>query len=289
MFLKFIILLKKIFRVLYDFIPLKKNIFLFLKIFKLPRNITKHLWFRGKIKIKIENNIYFKMYHYGCLIENELFWYGINGYEKESLKIWKELSKKSNVIFDIGANTGVYSLISAAINPGAKVYAFEPILRNYEKLCYNIKLNNFNIKPYKLAISDTSSTKIIYDTGTFQETAATLSPFYMLTSPINYKVETKSLDDFISENNLLKVDLIKIDVETHEPFVLKGFTNICKHKPYILIEVLYDEVGTEIEKILDLYGIKYYYYFIDENKGIVKMNHIKRISNIYFNYLLVPL
>lgn len=61
------------------------------------------------------------------LIANKLYYCGLKGYEYETIKIWIELVKKSEVIFDIGAYTGLYSLIAALINNKARVFAFEPI------------------------------------------------------------------------------------------------------------------------------------------------------------------
>ena len=50
-------------------------------------------------------------------------------WEKVSLQLWEELCKESEVIFDVGSNTGVYSLLAKSSNPKSKVYAFEPIKR----------------------------------------------------------------------------------------------------------------------------------------------------------------
>ena len=70
------------------------------------------------------------MRHYGFQLENEIFWSGLtNGWEKISTRLWIELSKNSKVIFDIGANTGIYSLVSKSINPTSQVFAFEPVKR----------------------------------------------------------------------------------------------------------------------------------------------------------------
>ncbi|MCX7954920.1 MAG: FkbM family methyltransferase [Bacteroidales bacterium] len=280
--------MKKILRFIRNLVPFKIYIFKLIRPLKLPRNIIQHLWFKGKFKVEVENKKYFRMHHNGCYIENELFWYGMNGYEKESLKIWKELSKKSKVIFDIGAHSGIYSLVAFCVNPSASVYAFEPLERIYNNLIRNIKLNNYNIKALNIAISDTSGKKVIYDRKTPQETGATLTPPSDFTEILSYEVNTLSIDDFIKKNNIKKIDLLKIDVETHEPFVLKGYNNIINHNPYILIEILYDYIGQEIEEILNSYGVKYEYFFINEEKGLQKTSTIKRMSDKYFNYLLIP-
>ena len=46
-----------------------------------------------------------------------------------------------------------------------------------------------------------------------------------------------------NDHKITKIDLLKIDVETHEPEVLEGYTKyIHLHKPTMLIEILNDEL-----------------------------------------------
>ena len=116
-------MLKNFVKFFYSLIPFKKNLFLFIKVIHIPKQkIYQHLVFKGIFKAKVGGSE-FNIYHTGTLIENQLFWRGIEGFEPNSLKIWLELCKISNVILDIGANTGVYSLIAKSQNPASKVYA----------------------------------------------------------------------------------------------------------------------------------------------------------------------
>jgi hypothetical protein len=92
-----------------------------------------------------------------------------------------------------------------------------------------------------------------------------------------------TLDTYIKKSDIDKIDLIKIDVETHEPEVLEGFEFFLqKFKPSILIEVLNDEIGSKIQKAVSNLG--YLYFDIDENGGVKQVSSIKRSS--YYNYLL---
>ncbi len=146
------------------------------------------------------------MFHYGYQLENELFWNNIDGWEKESLKCWINLAIKSNTIFDIGANTGVYSLLAKAVNPDSQVYAFEPIKRVFEKLEKNIQLNSYNIKTYCIAISEKTGTSVIWDYKSEHEYAASLVKPSNSNDDIYdfYEVTTISLDDFIEKYNIKK-------------------------------------------------------------------------------------
>ena len=77
--------------------------------------------------------------------------------------------------------------------------------------------------------------------------------------------------------------MIKIDVETHKAEVLEGFSNyLHKFNPTILIEILNDEVRTNVQKIVSNMG--YLYFNIDENAGIRQVTSITKSD--YYNYLL---
>lgn len=92
-------------------------------------------------------------------------------------------------------------------------------------------------------------------------------------------------------NKLEKINLIKIDTECYEPYVLKGYHKYLNfHKPIIFIEILYDQIGQYVQEIVEkLTNNAYIYFFIDENQGLIQSNQIVRKSDKYFNYLLIPI
>lgn len=225
------------------------------------------------------------MRHYGFQLENQIFWKGLrNGWEKESIKLWIELCKHSNVIFDIGANTGVYALIAKAVNPNSNVYAFEPVSRVYEKLKDNIALNGYNIQAFDSAVSNYDGEAVIFDLPTEHVYSVTVNKNLSTEVPtIETKVTTVRLDTFIESNQIPHVDLIKIDVETHEPEVLEGYTYfIQRHRPNILIEILNDEVAARLSTLVD--GLDYVYFNIDERGAIQQAVQLQRSD--YYNFLL---
>jgi hypothetical protein len=92
------------------------------------------------------------------------------------------------------------------------------------------------------------------------------------------------LDTFIQTNNIGKIDLIKIDVETHEPNVLEGYKQYLPlHRPDFLIEVLTDEVGDQLQQLFS--GLQYYYFNIDDKHGTIRKTDAIKKSD-YFNYLI---
>ncbi len=278
--------MKKIARWLYNRIPWKKHLFAGIKkIFTPSPAVFQHLHFRDIFQVAVDHT-QFKIRHYGYQVENELFWRGLTGgWEKESMRMWIQLCRTHRSIVDIGANTGVYALVAKAINPEAKVYAFEPVQRVFDKLQHNIGLNGFSIHASSKAVSNTNGTAIIYDQPTEHIYSVTVNKNL---SDANQRVkevtiETITLSTFIEQEQLQSVDLIKIDVETHEPEVLEGMGSYLRQfKPTILIEVLNEEVGMKIENLVRDCG--YLYFNIDEKNSPVQTAHITQSA--YYNYLL---
>ena len=126
--------------------------------------------------------------------------------------------------FDVGANIGLHSLFaSKRIGSEGKVIAFEPCESTYKRLVENVNLNKpNNIYVFKLALGDNDCEmdmiKITSDT----------SKTYIRQVKSNNKdeiieiVKLTTLDNFIRNNNIKKIDYLKIDVEGFELNVLKG-------------------------------------------------------------------
>lgn len=280
--------MKQLLKNLYKKFPLKKEFFSLLKIFWMPsEGIYKHLHFKGVFKVRLNATRTFLLKHYGFQIENEIFWSGLEGgIEKTSIHLWIMLASRARVIIDVGANTGIYSLVAKTVNPQAQVYAFEPIKRVYEKLCENNELNNFNIACFEEALSNADGEATVFDTDAEHTYSVTvgknLNPAD--TAVIPTVIKTIKLDTFVSAAEIKNIDLIKIDVETHEAEVIEGFGEYLEQfKPAILIEILNDEVGENVEKQVRNKG--YLYFNINDKSGIVRRtDHIKKSD--FFNYLL---
>lgn len=254
----------------------------------LPESIYKHLHFKGIITIDIDKEHSFKMYHLGASEENELFWEGIdNGWEKTSLKLWRKLCIDTNVILDIGANTGLYSLVTKALNPTAKVYTFEPLPKVLEYLNYNVEINNYDITVVPKAASNFNGTAKVFlmeDHDFCTSVTVNKSLLSETTPQKELEIECVTLVDFINKNNIEQIDLIKIDVETHEPEVLEGMGEyLHKFKPDFLIEIWDKDCAIKLNTLFKDKG--YLYFDIDDkNDSVVQKDEITVSS--YWNYLI---
>ena len=132
--------------------------------------------------------------------------------------------KENDVVFDIGASYGGYAIPAGAL--GAKVYAFEPEKTVFCDLVHNIELNNFDIQAYDIGFWNEDIEKDMRDYAPHWPTQC-ISELFKLTT----------IDKFVKENNIEKIDWIKIDVEGAEENVIDGGINSIKQfRPNLIIE-----------------------------------------------------
>lgn len=158
------------------------------------------------------------------VLQRQFYFFGTYFLEQENLACWAEYSKRSKVIFDVGANLGIYSLTSAAIHPEARLFAFEPTAAIAAHLRRTLENNYLNtITVVEKAVARTSGTAVLNLWGSkaegnegmnfvTQEAVATDS----------VTVETVSLDDFCELQGIEQIDLLKIDIQGNEPEALRG-------------------------------------------------------------------
>jgi FkbM family methyltransferase len=255
----------------------------------ISKNVALHIPAVGKISLLLRTGQRLFMENEGRdAVANSIYWLGIKGYEPESTKIWVELARKSKVIFDIGAYTGLYSLLAALVNSKAKVFAFEPIDAHYNHLKRNIEINNFdNIVPVKKIVSDKvgiNKLKIPYG-SLLQGSASIIDKFDRKDIEEELLIDSITIDFFIKEKNIKVVDLVKIDVEAAEPIVLKGMCEtIQNYYPTFIIEVLpHKRVETFLQEFFQSYGYTGYWL---TDKGQIKKEVVKGDTTYRFsNYL----
>lgn len=267
-------------------LPYRVFVFKVIRKFKLPESLYKHLYFIGIFEVSVDSKHAFIVKHHGFQVENDIFWSGLFGkWEKDSLFLWYKLSKHADVVFDIGANTGIYSLLAKATNENCRVYSFDPVVRVYEKLIENIWLNNYDVNAFQIALSNNTGTAIIYDTDSPHTYSVTVNKNLHLNNSAvkECTIETMRLDDFIELNDIKKIDLMKLDVETHEPEVLEGMGIYLKlFKPTLLIEILNDEIAYKIESYIK--GANYIYFNLNEQGSIKKVDNLSQSD--FHNFLI---
>ena len=167
----------------------------------------------------------------GCWTKDKVVW------DKDLVLFVSNLLKNGDVFFDVGTNTGSFSFLNK--NKNFNIHCFEPNTIVFNLLKETIEMNMFNGKHTlnNIALSNTQGTtelKIPLDgTG-----GSTISD-----QPLRFRdytvetINTITLDEYFKNTKLNQIDVIKIDTEGHELFVLEGgFEVLKKYKPSIIME-----------------------------------------------------
>jgi len=221
------------------------------------------------------------------------FYYKIKYHEDSDLSLFAELSKSSVCAFDIGANTGLFTIVSSLANPQLKIYAFEPYIVNVDRLKMNLKANGIeNVKIVNEALGDNIGNLEIAvpKDKSITSVASANHPFTKSIHPdlewVTTTVNSNTIDNFRAKLSQ-PVDLIKCDVETFEMAVFKGAYNILKtDRPTIIFECFLDNERKEFfNGILDTFD--YFLYLILE-EGIVYYKDGFPEINYGLNFLITP-
>ena len=156
------------------------------------------------------------------------FWMGT--YEKAIAEKFETYAKKSEVVCDLGAHVGYYTLLaSKSVGKHGKVYAFEPLHRNIIYLQKHIELNKIsNVRIFECAVSNVIEKKIFF-TNCDNKVANTIcknSPMFQSGKLIG--VNSVTLDDLLEKEDIMVPQLIKMDIEGAEYDALKGAKHLLK-------------------------------------------------------------
>ena len=168
-------------------------------------------------------------------------------FRKEPITITRMDNMRSgDVVIDIGANVGMYSLVSA-VSRGTKVYAFEPEASNYNLLCQNIRLNNMGdrITAYCAGNLDYDGFSVLniahnrdVGPGGSCHTVDEEKNFDLSRMSVAFKqgINTVMLDTFCKQMNIVP-DHIKIDVDGLEHRVINGGVESIQKERTVIIEL----------------------------------------------------
>ena len=159
-------------------------------------------------------------------------------HSKEPITIqWLNQLSSTSVLYDVGANMGIYSVYAAM--HGARVFAFEPESQNYALLVRNGHINKLSnlIESYCLAISNQRRFTHLQLSG-FEIGSSGHNEMHSPLSNTKLKQAcvSASIDELVSAG-LPQPTHIKVDVDGNEPFVINGALNTLKNVQSLIIEI----------------------------------------------------
>jgi FkbM family methyltransferase len=198
--------------------------------------------------------------------------------------------KPGDIVFDIGSNIGLWSLLLAeVVGPHGRVESFEPIPNTIKSLKTNIELSGHqNIHVNMIALGSNPGDTTMFlprDPG-----RSALAPESEQDTKVTVKLSR--LDDFWNETGCPRVKFVKMDVEGAEPQVLRGahqFITTCR--PIFITEVndsklrLLNEKKNAIHEILHSYDYNSFIF----NDHIRDFEPGQSVENSdYFEVLFAP-
>lgn len=203
----------------------------------------------------------------GCVMQCDLtdevqrFIYFVGTYEPVESRVFCRLLRPGATVIDAGANVGQYTLLAATrVGPEGQVHSFEPMPQNFSALTRNVQINGLtNVRLNQAALWHEPAELVFsrprihhHNNGAF----AALDPDANsedLDSQAAVTVTALTLDQYVEENHLDSIDLVKMDIEGAEPFLLRGARRTLERfGPPILSEVrpeILARLGTTIEEL----------------------------------------
>jgi FkbM family methyltransferase len=220
-------------------------------------------------------------------IGRALFWRGLMGVEPETVKVFRAVAARSRLIYDVGANTGLYTLLACATSPDARVVSCEPVPRVFSRLRVNLETNQFTQRctALELAVGSSRCSSRLHVPYADVPTSSSLSEsgFRGLDGEL-IPVEVETLDQLATEHGV--PDLMKIDVEGHEHSVLAGATEILRTRPAIILECNPDGPYESVDGILSEH--RYVFHRIGRS-GLETSRRIRPdCREMCRNYLCLP-
>ncbi len=203
-----------------------------LRKYKIVRELNKIIQTRIKSNFGIVQGS--KM-HFGDGDNYNLSIFGV--YEPKETELVKKEIKKGNIVLDLGASIGYYTLLfSKLVGSQGKVYAFESNYDRFDILKKNVRINKYiNVVLENKAVSNKNGEAIIF----------------------HQKAQTIKLDDYFKTKTDKHIDFIKMDIEGHEKHAFEGMKEILSKNPKIKIlfefhpQVL-DDYKTKPEELLNI-------------------------------------
>jgi len=161
------------------------------------------------------------------MLQRQFYFFGTYYLERDLLACWSVLAAEAQVIFDVGANAGIYSLAALAANPQATVHAFEPTPETAERLRVTAELNHLNqLNVQEVAVSDRVGEASLVRCRGDRGNNDGMNYISTMRSGADELVATTSLDQFCLERAIRRIDLLKLDIQGHEAEALAGAKEI---------------------------------------------------------------
>jgi len=273
---------------------------------KILKKIKKVITWMGLKKIvNYFLSLYAKIFRHHICIRNGIF-YSLDlseaidfatyfgGWEPETIEFIENNVKKDHYVVEVGANVGIQSLhLAKKVGDNGRVFAFEPTEFALRKLTKNCELNpelSSRISVLKRLVTDGKHSTPISTIRSSWQTDLSRNNDESINSNLAI-----SIDEFIVDEKISRLDILKIDVDGYDFKVLQGAKKaILKFKPLIYVELGEEALNEQGDSVKDIYNFLIelgyegrlatnYHQIIDIE---VTLNHLQTYTHI--NAIFIP-
>ncbi len=198
------------------------------------------------------------------------------------------------LLIDVGANTGFYSLLALACG-AREVHAFEPVTEIADVLWANAQTSEltYRLHLHREALGATAGTSTLFfpDNGHgLVETSASLNANFRAQHSEKRTVKVRRLDDVMQAEgwnvNVMHPYLLKLDVESHEPQVLTGASQLLNAlRPALVCEILPGADMLFYAELMRTYG---YAHYSLSRQGL-RFSEMIEASDVSRDHVFLPL
>jgi len=228
---------------------------------------------RQQILLNVESNTEYDLRLHSCKKEPDTV-------------VWIEsFIRSGDVLFDVGANVGAYSLVAAKFfDRKVRIYSFEPAFINFSQLCANIHLNNCDetIVPLPIGLSDRTSIErfnyrrlevgsALHALGESIDERGAPFDAVMRQAVVSYRI-----DDLIKHLGLPQPNHLKIDVDGIELAVLRGASETLASSSVrsLDIEMAVGDKENQITAFLEAKGFRVHSKYKRQTPGIINCIYV---------------
>ncbi|HRQ36320.1 MAG TPA: FkbM family methyltransferase [Chloroflexota bacterium] len=202
------------------------------------------------------------------------FWFRLElltrRHERETMAVLDSLVRPSTIMLDVGAHVGYYARRYAPVvggdggqTAGGRIFAFEPHPRTFAMLRRNV--GPFaQVTPVQAALAEVAGTAVLHDylimsaSGSlhYDESMVALQQAHVHEGdvapriaqefqPQTFTVQTMPGDDFLAEQGISQVDVIKMDIEGAEIGALRGLRQTIARSPGLKLVMEYNPAALQ--------------------------------------------
>lgn len=209
-------------------------------------------------------------------------------YDLKTSAVIRRFIRQEDIVIDVGANVGALTLVMAMAAHEGRVFAIEPGPSTFNRLKNNVELNphlRSIIQLFSIGLSDKPGKLFWQEDPNVPGNAGLLHGS-------GFQVSVETLDDFVIEHQIERLDFIKIDVEGMEYEVIRGgMAAIAQFRPVLYYETLESfrqerqfDIYKEISTLLD--SLDYQHFCISKGGEIAAIENFKVLKSP--NTLAIP-